>query len=187
MQKKIFIGILALAGSFAVGLAYYDLNMIAVSPSYQVSADATVKLGDKGIYPNGSSGAMTKGDKVYVGMNTPSGSPMSLMLMANETYNTYKPILDTNSAFLNVNGVYSLDITVPSVTGWFAMENEVYAKDQIFSAYPTVTRVVPQSGGTNFFNIVRYPLTTEPTSVVAATLSHLNQTIPARTKELYDP
>ena len=162
----------ALIGSLTIGFAYYNLKMTASSSAYQVGAEATVKLGSKGVFPNGSNGAMSKGDKIYVGTNNYiTGEPLSFMLLVKETYNTYQPVV--------TDEIYSLDLSVPNVSGWFMMGNEAITNTSYFSAYPTMT---PTGHG-----IYYYPmnyLTTNEVSNIAEVLKQSNNNISAKTKSM---
>ncbi len=172
MWKKVMVCCCALIGSFTIGFAYYNLKMTAGSSAYQVGAEATVKLGTKGVFPNGSNGAMSKGDKIYVGTNNYiTGEPLSFMLLVKETYNTYQPVV--------TDEIYSLDLSVPNVSGWFMMGNEAITNTSYFSAYPTMT---PTGHG-----IYYYPmnyLTTNEVSNIAEILKQSNNNISGKTKSM---
>ena len=129
-----------------------------------------MKLGEKGQYPNGTNGSMAKGDKVYLGVNTAAGDPMSFILLVNETYNTYQ--------LTNTGGVYSLDTSVPNITGWFAMGNEVYSDIQRYTTFPSTALTLYYGSSTaSRYHIVENSLTTEPTSMLATQLSNFNSMV----------
>ena len=92
-----------------------------------------------------------------------------------ETYNTYKPIVDGS-------GTYSLDITVPHVTGWFAMGNEAYSDNfQYFSDYPTV---VYKTAGPYHYYVAKDNLTIDSNSNMPSALATVNGTISGNTQKL---
>ena len=68
MFKKIVLAFVVFISTVSLGYSYYSKNLDASGSPYQVSANATVKLGEKGQFPNGTNGSMVKGDKVYVGV-----------------------------------------------------------------------------------------------------------------------
>ena len=175
MWKKLLIALIALTGTFTVGYAYYNLNLNAAGTKYQVPANATVKLGEKGLFPNGHSGDMAKGDKVYIGSDNPNtGTPLSFMLLVKETYNTYLPVFDSSD---NV----TLDTTQPYVTGWFAMGNESIKETSFFSSFPPIVHV-----GGSYYGVKNF-LTTEPTSLIISELENANQSISIKTQNLLLP
>ncbi len=168
MWKRLIIVLVTLIGFCSIGYVYSNMNLDAAS-AYNVGSSVTMKLGEKGIGPGGP-GSMVKGDKVYVGSNTASGNPMSFILLLKETYKTYQPQVDGS-------GVYSLDTSVPNITGWFAMQNEVYTNTPSFTSYPSVQMV-----GT--YTMVEDYLTSEPTSVIASELRNVNTNISNKTKKI---
>ena len=177
MWKKLLIVFMMLIGTYFLRIVINDMNLFAAS-SGKSGGSLTVKLGEKGQYPNGENGSMTKGDKVYIGMNTANGTPMSFILLVNETYNTYKPQVDGS-------GVYSLDTSVPNVTGWFAMANEPYESNfQLFSSHPTDLKYLRGGSGADYFYVVNNFLTANASSNIVDVLSNINGTMPDKTKQL---
>ena len=178
MRKRIIIALFILLSTISIGYAYYNLNLNAAGTNYQVPALATIKLGEKGMFPNGNIGFMSKGDKVYVGTNTASGNPMSFILLVNETYNTYQPQV-------NSSGIYSLDTSVPNVTGWFAMANEAYISDfQYFSRFPTALKQIITGAAGVYFYIPENYLTMNTELNMSTALAAVNGTISNNTKRI---
>ncbi len=175
MWKRLLIVFIMLMGVYSLHTVINDMNLFAASNDLS-GGSLTVKLGEQGQYPNGTYGSMTKGDKVYVGMNTAEGTPMSFMLFVKETYNTYKPQVDGN-------GNYSLDTSVPNVTGWFAMANEPYMNDfQFFSVYPT--DLVSFNIGLDAYYMPANFLTSNSACNIGSVLKAINDVIPFKTRQL---
>ena len=178
MWKKVTIMLTLFISFVGVGMAYFSGNINASGSSYNVSLNTTVKLGEKGQYPNGNYGSMVKGDKVYIGTNTANGNPLSFILLAKETYNTYRPQI-------NGSGVYSLDTSVPNVTGWLAMSNEGYTSSfQGFLAYPSALDRLNGNNSSIYYYIPTKYLTTGNSFAVRDTLMNINKAIPNKTKRL---
>ena len=175
MWKRLIIALGTLIGFCSIGHVYGNMHLDAVS-AYSVGSSVTIKLGEKGIGPGGA-GSMVKGDKVYVGSNTASGNAMSFILLLKETYNTYQPQVDGS-------GVYSLDTSVPNITGWFAMQNEAYSHPQFFSRYPPA---ILMSAARDDAYVVLNFLTTEATSTIARELNTVNTNISSKTKSILLP
>ena len=175
-MKKLITALIILIGIFSVRSIAESGALVAASP-YQSAGPVTVKLGEKGQFPNGTYGSMNKGDKVYLGTSTAAGDPMSFILLVKETYNTYQPRVDSN-------GVYSLDTSVPNVTGWFAMANESYESNfQLFSSHPTDITYL-QGGVPHAYYVVNNFLTENASSNIVGVLSNINGAIPDKTKQL---
>lgn len=110
-MKKIILLFILIISTISVGIVCFNSSLYASGSAYQISASTTAKLGEKGIYPDGNTGNMVKGDKVYVGTDNPyNNSPLSFILMAKEIYNTYLPVFDSAD---NV----TLDTSQPFITG----------------------------------------------------------------------
>ena len=178
MWKKVTIMLTLCISFVSVGLAHFNGNINASGSSYNVSLNTTVKLGEKGQYPNGNYGSMVKGDKVYIGTNAANGNPLSFILLAKETYNTYQPQV-------NGSGIYSLDTSVPNVTGWFAMSNEAYTSSfQAFSAYPTsLVRLDGNNSSVYYYMPTKY-LSTGNGFAVKDTMMNINNAISNKTKQI---
>ena len=179
MWKRLTIITMMLFCVFSVGFVYDYLELSASGISYQLPSSTTMKLGEKGILPNGSTGSMVKGDKVYVGSENPNtGNPLSFILLAQETYNTYLPIFDSS-------GNVTLDTTQPFVTGWFAMGNESIKEIPFFSTFPSLLRVVSPRG--RMAGVVENFLTSNAESLLASELMNVNSTITNTNEEILLP
>ena len=171
-MRKILLVLMLIISAVSVGVAYSNDSLYASGSAYQVSASTTAKLGEKGIYPDGNTGNMVKGDKVYVGTDNPyNNSPLSFILMAKETYNTYLPVFDSAD---NV----TLDTSQPFITGWFAMGNESIKEMPFFSSFPPIVPFQPA------YTVVKNYLTTEPKSLLASEVTNINQSVTNKTDKI---
>ena len=171
-MRKILLVLMLIISAVSVGVAYSNDSLYASGSAYQVSASTTAKLGEKGIYPDGNTGNMVKGDKVYVGTDNPyNNSPLSFILMAKETYNTYLPVFDSAD---NV----TLDTSQPFITGWFAMGNESIKEMPFFSSFPPMVPFQPA------YTVVKNYLTTEPKSLLASEVTNINQAVTDKTDKI---
>jgi len=129
VQKKFIIIMITLVSTFSIALAcdYMQKTMKASVANYQSGGEVTGRIGYKGVLPNGTNGAMKKGDSVLFNETSPEGDPLAWRLIQSGSSNASNP------------GSYTLDSTVfpgftmsdgPAITypssTWHVMNSRVW-------------------------------------------------------------
>jgi len=124
MWKKVFIGIFALVIASSVGYTFYNDTMDAAT-SYQMGGAVTGRIGPAGKFPNGTQGAMQKGDRIVMGTKSKTNSIVAMQLIAQSTYSKYN--CEITSQFTVKKDVAETDNHIKncgvqdSITSWFSL------------------------------------------------------------------